>query len=89
MIDVSDLVGVPFKVHGRSKEEGFDCYGLAMGVERRAGKNLPDAFYSEVKAESNRKVRDVLLDGVFDWHRASSCERLAVKGTGCLPMLTT
>ena len=63
-MNVADLVGVPFKVHGRSKEEGFDCYGLVLEVERRAGKNLPDPFYETVDPESNRKVMDLLENGV-------------------------
>ena len=64
MVDVSDLVGARFKPHGRSKEEGFDCYGLAIEVERRAGKNLPDAFYDGVDADSNRNTLSVLENGL-------------------------
>ena len=43
-----DLLGVKFKVHGRSKEEGFDCYGLAIEVLRRNGIKLEYAFYKDL-----------------------------------------
>ena len=43
-----DLLGTKFKVHGRSKEEGFDCYGLAIEVLRRNGIELKDAFYKDL-----------------------------------------
>lgn len=44
MIDVKDLIGIPWKNNGRSKD-GFDCYGLAIEVEKRFGKNLEDVFW--------------------------------------------
>lgn len=43
-VDVSDLIGVPYKEHGRDKT-GLDCYGLAIEVLRRYGKTLPDVVY--------------------------------------------
>lgn len=39
-----DLLGVPFKVHGRDKR-GMDCYGLVLECLRREGKSLPDFVY--------------------------------------------
>lgn len=39
-----DLIGVPYKSHGRSKNDGFDCYGLVIECAKRAGKHLNDAF---------------------------------------------
>lgn len=44
MIDVSDLIGIPYVEHGRSKD-GYDCYGLAIEVEKRFGIILPDFDY--------------------------------------------
>ena len=44
-----DLLGVKFKVHGRNKKEGFDCYGLAIEVLRRNGITLEDAFYDNLE----------------------------------------
>lgn len=52
-MEYTDLLGTKFKVHGRSKEEGFDCYGLAIEVLRRNGIVLKDVFYDDLK---NRKT---------------------------------
>lgn len=48
---VSDLIGVRYKTRGRNKEEGFDCYGLAIEVLRREGIELKDVWYSDIKEE--------------------------------------
>jgi len=48
MKDYTDLLGCKFKVHGRNKVEGFDCYGLAMEVLRREGIKLPDIPYNQI-----------------------------------------
>lgn len=53
-----DLLGVKFKVHGRSKEEGFDCYGLAVEVLRRNGITMKDVFYDDF--ERRKDVHDTL-----------------------------
>ena len=45
-LDVRDLINLPFKPHGRDRE-GFDCWGLAMEVNRRMGIRLPDYAYGE------------------------------------------
>lgn len=39
-----DLIGIPYKEHGRSKSEGFDCYGLCVEMCRRAGTPLADPY---------------------------------------------
>jgi predicted phage tail protein len=46
----SDLIGIPWKKGGRDKT-GFDCYGLAMEMFRRAGKDLPEYAYDEIDPE--------------------------------------
>lgn len=51
-MDYSDLLGIKFKVHGRNKKEGFDCYGLAIEVLRRNGIELKDAFYSDLRSRN-------------------------------------
>ena len=42
MLEINDLIGVPFKDGGRSKETGFDCWGLVKEVYRRIGIDLLD-----------------------------------------------
>ena len=48
MIKYDDLLGVPFKTHGRDKS-GMDCYGLVLECLRREGKSLPDFVYMSEK----------------------------------------
>lgn len=43
LLDINDLLGKPYKVHGRGPE-GYDCYGLVIEVERRLGRELPDLY---------------------------------------------
>jgi len=52
MIEVRDLIGKPYKVHGRGPD-AYDCYGLAIEACKRFGKILPDAFYSSIDRSSN------------------------------------
>ena len=46
-VSVKDLIGCPYKLHGRSKEEGFDCLGIDIEVLRRNGINIPDINYDK------------------------------------------
>lgn len=46
MIEINDLIGVPYKDHGRDKT-GYDCYGLCIEVARRAGYRLDDVYYED------------------------------------------
>jgi cell wall-associated NlpC family hydrolase len=55
MMTIAELVGTPYKTHGRDLS-GLDCYGAAILAEKiLVGKTLPDAIYSE----SDR--RDMIL----------------------------
>lgn len=51
MLNFTDLIGVPYLENGRSKETGFDCYGLAIEVEKRFGLDLEDVVYSNHNIE--------------------------------------
>ena len=52
-VSLRDLIGVPYKVHGRSKEEGFDCLGLDIEVLRRNGIEIPDVNYDNPEEYEN------------------------------------
>lgn len=41
MINIDDLLGIRYKTNGRDSN-GYDCYGLAIEVEKRFGHKLPD-----------------------------------------------
>jgi len=43
-MDVSDLIGLPYKPHGRD-ENGIDCFGLIWLIALRLGKPIPDVPY--------------------------------------------
>ena len=62
MLDISDLLGCRFVNHGRSKSEGFDCYGLAIEVSKRLGHELPDIWYET----SSSKTFTSKADEVFE-----------------------
>lgn len=50
MVNVTDLLGKPYKPHGRGPD-GYDCYGLVIEVERRYGIELPDFDYQSYSEE--------------------------------------
>lgn len=55
MINIDDLIGVRYKTNGRDIDTGFDCYGLAIEVEKRFGHTLPD--FAEIKMK-NRDIKN-------------------------------
>ena len=61
MVDITDLFGCNFKNHGRSVEEGFDCYGLAIEVSRRLGHELKDVWYTVSNGGTFGKLADSVL----------------------------
>ncbi|WP_373487825.1 NlpC/P60 family protein [Blastomonas sp.] len=59
----SGLIGVPFRLHGRSAETGLDCVGLAVVALARAG--------WRVDPPSDYRLRGGVLIRFDDW--AQSC----------------
>lgn len=53
MINIDDLIGIPYKLHGRNKE-GYDCYGLAIEILKRMGYTLPDLYLGEESEKLNQ-----------------------------------
>lgn len=63
MIELADLIGIPFKVHGRDKT-GMDCYGLLIEISKRLGVNFPDAFYNSVDNSSKENTYNFLYENL-------------------------
>jgi len=63
MIIVKDLIGIPYKDHGRDNS-GMDCYGITIEVLRRFGKTMPDVFYADTNNKTNEEVLRVLEKGI-------------------------
>ncbi len=72
MIDVADLIGVPFVEFGRDIKNGLDCYGLAIEVEKRLGKTLKDVVlekFDRAKVERTAptlNVKKLRLDEISE-----------------------
>lgn len=59
-LDVSDLIGKPFKYGGRG-QDSYDCYGLVMELYRRfMGIELPDYRSPTVACEISALMRSQL-----------------------------
>lgn len=61
-VDVSDLIGMKYKPHGRGNG-GYDCYGLAIEVEKRFGYTLPDFEYEETDGRIEVEAKSLLSKG--------------------------
>lgn len=69
MINFNDLVGAKFKDGGRSKEDGFDCYGLAREIYLRYGIDcFPEVNFAvcACKEISQKLINQQIATG--DWH---------------------
>ena len=54
-INIRDLIGVPYKVHGRGLD-GLDCYGVVIEIYRMLGIKIPDYFYDDINPETMKKL---------------------------------
>lgn len=81
-MNYTDLLGTKFKVHGRSKEEGFDCYGLAIEVLRRNGIYLQDAFYEDLhnRKDIHEQLHKQITHVRIDKPKVNCIIELAVRG---------
>ena len=55
LLDINDLLGKPYKIHGRG-QDGYDCYGLVIEIEKRLGRFLPDLYDTVNKMSDVRNV---------------------------------
>ena len=60
-LDITDLIGIRFKNRGRSINEGFDCYGLAIEVSKRLGHELKDVFYETSNSITFSKTAESVI----------------------------
>lgn len=55
VIQVTDLIGIPFEHGGRDITKAVDCFGLLMECHRRIGVEIPDfrspQFHHEIEAK--------------------------------------
>jgi cell wall-associated NlpC family hydrolase len=61
---IRDLIGVKYKPHGRTVEEGFDCYGVLIEYFKRKNIYLPDVFYENTEPHSNKIIMEILEKGL-------------------------
>lgn len=58
-IDITGLIGIPFKSRGRSIKTGFDCWGLVIEVFKRINITIPDFYidaYDSIEIDKTRKI---------------------------------
>lgn len=51
-----EIIGIRYKPHGRTPEEGMDCYGVAIYLLRTINIHVPDVFYQNTDDETNRRL---------------------------------
>ena len=77
MIQINDLIGVPFVSRGRDPKTGLDCWGLVMEVSKRFGKNIPDFFVDAYDSKQIGVIHDFVKS---DWVCIPTAEAGAVVG---------
>jgi cell wall-associated NlpC family hydrolase len=70
-MELRELIGARYTPHGRTVAEGLDCYGVAMIVLGMAGVHLPDVFYGDTDAATNRRILESLEASVPNTKLAS------------------
>lgn len=64
MMEIKNLIGVPYVKHGRDLN-GLDCYGCAILAEKiLTGKELKDVFYENPTAGQKAEILRVLEEGI-------------------------
>jgi cell wall-associated NlpC family hydrolase len=63
---LDDLIGIPYKDHGRD-ESGMDCYGLILEIARRRGIHLRDFWYDPKRYENITSYKLLPVHQVADW----------------------
>ena len=58
-IRINDLLGIPYKDHGRDKN-GMDCYGLAIEAAKRYGYKLDDVIYDDHAVDLSDEYKPTL-----------------------------
>jgi hypothetical protein len=61
---IRDLIGCKYKPHGRTIDEGLDCYGVALIVLEREGIHLPDIFNYDVDKKDKSDIKAILEHGI-------------------------
>ena len=57
--DIDTYIGLPYIRRGRSREEGFDCWGLMMDLIKRVhGYDFPDPEY---ELNSEKEIADEIV----------------------------
>ena len=66
MVNVTDLIGVPFSNRGRKKEEGLDCYGLVKEVYKRYGYSIPE-YDTQYNYDDMCRVNELISGNIINY----------------------
>lgn len=75
-INYDDLIGTPFKNHGRG-DGGYDCYGLVKEVFKRYGINIPEY---DADFDDSEKINSLVRDNTAHrpWKQVDDINHLPV-----------
>ena len=66
-MNISDLVGIPYKTHGRD-ESGLDCFGLIWVIAKRNGTPIRDPVYKGFNCALTRLADYVGLKSINEFN---------------------